>query len=91
MPLNGYRLGRNGFESAPPASRLRLPNGGWHTASGRILGVSIAEPPKGIPIINPPLVLLIAIPNSPALAFAPLGPAHVYLSHNPRLSSLASR
>ena len=38
-------------ESAPPASRLRLPNGGWHTASGRILGVSIAEAPKGIPII----------------------------------------
>ncbi len=39
-------------ELAPPASRLRLPNGAWHTASGRILGVSIAEPPKGIPIIN---------------------------------------
>ncbi len=38
-------------ESAPPASRFRLPHGGWHTASGRILGVSIAEPPKGIPII----------------------------------------
>ena len=38
-------------ESAPPASRLRLPKGGWHAVTGSILRVSIAEPQKGIPII----------------------------------------
>jgi len=38
-------------ESAPPASCLRFPNGGWHAVAARILGVSMAEPEKGILII----------------------------------------
>ena len=35
----------------PPSSSLGLPNGGRHAVAGRILGVSIAEPQKGIYII----------------------------------------
>ncbi len=37
-------------ESAPPPAAWEA-NRAWHAVTGRILGVSMAEPQKGIPII----------------------------------------
>jgi len=37
--------------SAPPAKLLGGPNRGWHAVPARILGVSMAEPEKGVLII----------------------------------------
>ncbi len=39
-------------ESAPPRQLLGDPNRGWPAVAARILGVSMAEPEKGILIIR---------------------------------------
>ena len=52
-PLIEYCLDRNGFpwRVGSPRQLLGGPNRGWHAVAARILGVSMAEPEKGILII----------------------------------------
>ncbi len=52
-PLIEYDLGRNRFpwRVGSPRQLLGGPNRGWHAVPATILGVTMAEPEKGILII----------------------------------------